>query len=85
MQVSVLSSKSKQAGAGLTHSANRYHAQCVTAHDEATITYNNRSRRNYTRTELAIEHWALGSLTRRSKRARRLKATRKLGIESPEA
>ena len=55
----------------------------VAARGEAMITYGNRSRRNYTRMELAIER--LGSSTRWSIRARRLNVTRRLGIESSEA
>jgi len=57
----------------------------VTARDDATITYSYRSRHNYTQAELAGKHCALDSPTRRSMRAQRLNAIRRLGIEIPEA
>jgi len=56
-----------------------------TVRDDATIMYSYRSRRNYARAELARKRRALDSPTRRSMRAWRLNATRRLGIESPEA
>jgi len=46
--------------------------------------YSYRSQRNYTRAELAGKCCALDSPTKQSMRARRLNATWRLGIESPE-
>jgi len=54
-QTSEQLSGAKQAGARLTHIVNIITPGVVTARGEATITYNNRSRRNYTQTKLAIE------------------------------
>jgi len=57
----------------------------VTALDGATIMHNYHSQYNCTRAELAGKRCALDSPIRQSMRAQRLNATRRLGIESPEA
>jgi len=57
----------------------------VTARDNATITYNYRSWRNYTRAKLAGKCYALDSLTRQSMRVQSLNTSRRLGIETPNA
>jgi len=57
----------------------------VTARGDAMIIYSYRSQCNYTRAELAEKRCALDSPTRRSMRVRRLNATWRLSIESPEA
>ena len=44
-----------------------------------------RTQYNYTRAELAEKRYALDLPTRKNMRARRLNATRRLGIESTEA
>jgi len=53
--------------------------------DDAIIMYNYRSRCNYTRAELPRKRYTLDSTVKRSMRARRLNATQRLGVESPEA
>jgi len=80
MQAREQSNGARQAGVRLAYSARGY----TLSVDDATITYSYRSRRNYTRVELARKFCVLDSPTRRSMRARRLNATRRLGIESPE-